>query len=115
MKYVLGLMLIAFPFCGGLVFLYGVRGLWTTWMRRPFLRSAVSKVVAVETQRAIGSTDDSPSQPSTAYYPILRFTTESGEVREFRSSAGKLGDSSPYTLGTTIPVLYDPDGILPPV
>ena len=115
MKYVLGLMLIAFPLCGVLLILHAIRGLRRTWMRGPYLQSAVSTVVAVERQRAISSPDDSPSQPSTAYYPILRFTTESGEVKEFRSSFGKLGDSSPYAIGTTIPVLYDLDGILPPV
>jgi hypothetical protein len=114
MKYVLGLMLIAFPLCGLLMILVGVRGLWKTWSRRPFLRSAVGKVVKIEQCRAIGSGDESVSNPDTAYYPILQFTTESGKVREFRSPAGQLGNSPPYTLGMTIPVLYDPDDILPP-
>jgi hypothetical protein len=114
MKYILGLMLIVFPLSGVVVILSGLRGLWTTWMRRPFLQSAVGTVIGIEKRHAIGSSDGSVSQPDTAYSPILRFTTESGDVREFRSPTGQLGDSSPYTVGMTIPVVYDPDDILPP-
>jgi len=114
MKYVLGLMLIAFPLGGVVVILSGLRGLWATWMRRPFLRSTVGEVVAVEKRRALSSGDESASQPDTAFYPILRFTTESGTVREFCSATGQIRDSSPYTLGMTFPVLYDPDDLLPP-
>ncbi len=114
MKYLLGLMLIVFPVGGAFTFLTGVRGLWTTWWRRPFLLSAEGTIVATQQHRAIRSTHRHASSPHTAYNPVLRFTTESGEVREFCSPAGQLGNSSPYTIGMAVPVLYDPDDILPP-
>ena len=114
MKYVVGLMLVGFPLCGAVMILAGVQGLWTTWRRRPFLRSAVGTIVAIEQRPAINSADTHQMRPDTAYQPILRFRTESGEVKQFRSAAGKLGRSSPYRIGTTLSVLYDPDEVLPP-
>jgi hypothetical protein len=35
-------------------------------------------------------------------------------VREFVSETGKVGSESPYHALTKLPVLYDPEGILPP-
>jgi hypothetical protein len=43
MRYVLGLTLVVFPLCGAVMILAGVQGLWTTWRRRPFWRSAVGR------------------------------------------------------------------------
>jgi hypothetical protein len=83
MKYVLGLMLVAFPLCGAIMFLAGAGGLWTTWRRRRFLQSAVGKVVAVEERRVANLSHGRRTEPDTAYQPILRFTTATGEVREF--------------------------------
>jgi len=48
MKYLLGLALIAFTLVSALLFVTGVRGLWTTWRRRPCLRSAQGSVVAIQ-------------------------------------------------------------------
>jgi hypothetical protein len=107
-------MLIVFPLCGAVMILAGVQGLWTTWRRRPFLRSAVGTIVAIETRHVPSRTDTYWTGPYTAYQPIVRFRTESGEVKEFRSAAGKLGRSPMYRIGTTLPVLYDPDEVLPP-
>jgi hypothetical protein len=113
-KYVLGLMLVVFPLCGAVLIVAGIQGLWTTWRRRPFLRSALGTIVAVERRPAPGRTETYWKGPYIAYQPIVRFTTESGEVREFRSPAGKIGRSPMYRIGATLPVLYDPDEVLPP-
>jgi hypothetical protein len=113
MKYVVALFLIAFPLCGVLVLLVGIRGLWATWRRRPFLESAEGVIIAVKTRRAIVS-DDSPRAESV-YEPVVRFTTASGDVKEFHSSTGKVAATSPYRLGATVFVLYDPESEIPPM
>jgi hypothetical protein len=114
MMYVLGLMLVVFPLCGAGMILAGVQGLWTTWRRRPFLRSALGTTVAIEKRPALDRTDRYRTGPYTAYQPILRFRTESGAVQEFRSAAGLLGRSPTCRIGTTLPVRYDPDEVFPP-
>jgi hypothetical protein len=114
MKYVLGLMVVVFPLCWAVMILAGIKGLWTTWRRRSFFRSAVGSIVAVEKRHLPSTTESYWTGSYTAYQPIVRFTTESGEVKEFRSAAGKLGRSPMYRIGTTLLVLYDPDEVLPP-
>jgi hypothetical protein len=111
MRYVLGLMIVSAPLVGLLFILVGVRGLWTTWRRRPLLRSAVGIIIGVRKDRAIGK--DGPDL-EWRYRPILRDTTETGEVREFVSETGQIGSASPYREGTQLSVLYDPGGVLPP-
>jgi hypothetical protein len=111
MRHVLGLALIGFSLCGLMTFFAGIRGLWSTWRRRAFLRSAVGEVIKVEMEHENFS--DSGTVESV-YTPVLRFKTASGEVKKFRSAFG-FGPSSPYKVGMTIPVLYDPDDVIPPM
>jgi hypothetical protein len=135
MESVLWLMLVGCSLAGAVHILAGVRGLWTTLRRRPYLRSAFGTIVAIEVGPALSDPDS--DAPSTASFPILRFRTESGEVKKFRSAVGQVGRSpayrvgritlhlwsasadrlkrSPkYRIGMTLPVLYDPDEVLPP-
>ncbi len=115
MKYLVLLVLVVFPLAGAVMVVAGASGLWTTWQRRPFLRSAVGTVVSVETNPVSFPVDDEGrTKSTTAYRPVVRFTTESGEVREFVSKVSQLGDASMYRTGDTFRVLYDPVGILPP-
>ena len=107
-------MLLVFPLSGAYLLQLGLRGLLATWSRRPFLRSAVGTVIRVEVRNALNSYDQSYSQPSHSYFPVLRFTTEAGETRVFLSATGKLGNTSPYSFGMTLPVLYDLEDIIPP-
>jgi hypothetical protein len=111
MRYVLGLALIGFSLCGLMTFFAGIRRLWSTWRRRAFLRSAVGEVIKVEMEQV--NLSDS-STVGSVYTPVLRFKTASGEVKTFRSAFG-FGPSSPYKVGMAIPVLYDPDDVIPPM
>jgi hypothetical protein len=114
MRYVVGLMIVFIPVGGLFCIVAGVRGLWTTWRRRAFLRAAEGIIVGIKTEPVIND-DSTSSELQRSYRPILRFTTEEGEVHEFVSALGKIGTEPPYRKGDRLPVLYDPDGVLPPL
>src|SRR5262249_21001758 len=111
MRYVVGLMMVLSQLFGLMCIVIAVRELWTTWRRRPFMRSATGIIVGVKQEPTIGSVEFE-SQPG--YRPILRYTTETGEVRQFVSESGWTGRKSHYSRAAQLPVLYDPDGVLPP-
>jgi Protein of unknown function (DUF3592) len=111
---VIGVFLILLPLFGSLTFYLGLQGLWTTVRRRPFLYRAEGEVIAVQKKDAISSPYDGDTSTLYTFQPVLRFTTESGEVKEFTSATGKGGTTSPYILGMKIPVLYDAEEIMPP-
>ena len=115
MKYIVGLCLIAFPLCGLLLVFAGIRGLWTTWRRSPFLKSVMGEIIKVERTSSQFSGDDSGTQTVIVYVPVVRFTTLAGELKEFRSALGKSGEPPPYRVGTSVAVLYDPDNEIPPM
>jgi hypothetical protein len=113
MRYVVGLTIVLSPLIGLFLIVAGIRGIWTTWKRRPFLRSADGTIVGIKAE-SVTNDDSSSSELQLSYRPILRFTTERGEVQEFVSQVGKIGSESPYHIGDRVPVLYDRDGVLPP-
>jgi hypothetical protein len=112
MRYLVGLMIVFSPLVGAFLIVNGVRRLYTTWKRRPFLRSAEAVVVGTKTKPV---SDMDSSEPQQSYFPILQFTTERGELRQFVSETGKIASESPYRRGDRLPVLYDPDGVLQPL
>jgi hypothetical protein len=112
MRYVVGLMIVVIPLVGLFLIVGTVRRLWTTWKRRPYLRSAEGTVVGVKTDP---SNDMDSSEPQQRYRPIIGFTTEKGEYRQFVAETGKIASESPYRRGDQLRVLYDPDGVLEPL
>jgi hypothetical protein len=111
MRYVVGLMMVLSPPFGLLCIGIAVRGLWTTWRRRLFLRPATGIIIGVKQEPGIGDVE-SGGQPG--YRPIQRCTTETGEVRQFLSESGYTSSTSHYRRGMELRVLYDPDSVLPP-
>src|SRR5262249_16057573 len=110
MRYVVGLMLLVFSLPRVWVGAAGLRGLWMTWRRRPFLKSAVGRIVSLRKHVSVSDEDGS----TIVNLPVVRFTTESGEVKQFASQIGSAADNSKYRVFDTLPVLYDPDHVLPP-
>jgi hypothetical protein len=110
MKYAVGLMLLVFSVIGLWRSVAGLRGLWITWRRRPFLKSAVGRIASL--QKHVSVSDE--NGPTTVNLPVVRFTTDSGEVKEFASQIGSAAGTAKYRVFDTLPVLYDPDGGLPP-
>jgi hypothetical protein len=114
MRYVVGFMMFMFPLAGIILIQLSLRRLWTNFTRWPFLFRAEAEIIKVIRKDAIRSADDH-SGPRYAFYPVLRFQTAFGEFREFQSESGQGGDQSPYQIGSKLPVLYDPDNLMPPV
>jgi hypothetical protein len=112
MRYLVGLMIVFSPLVGVFFIMKGVRRLYTAWRRRPFLKSAEAVVVGTKTKSV---SDMDCSEPQHLYRPILQFTTERGELRQFVSETGKIASESPFRRGDRLPVLYDPDGVLQPL
>lgn len=61
---------------------------------------------AVETDGTIVELILSRSSDSRAYYPVVVFQDASGREVEFQSNASS--NPASYSLGTTVPVLYEP-------
>jgi len=115
MKYVVVMFLIAFSLVGLLLLLAGLKGLWNILRRWPFLKSVVGEIVSVEQSQSLSSKDDPGTVALVAFRPVVRFTTAEGEMKQFCSATGKLAATSPYSIGTSVPVLYDPDNEIPPM
>jgi hypothetical protein len=111
MRYVVGLMLVVFALLGVGMSVAGLRGLWRTWRRRPFLKSAVGRIVSLQKNAVFAGEGGS----TTVNLPVVGFTTESGEVKQFASQIGSAEGNAKYRVFDPVPVLYDPDEILPPV
>ena len=109
MENALWVMLVGFSIGGATSILAGGEGLWITWRRRPFLRSAVGEVIEVQMHH-LGTPD---SGDDSVYTPVVRFKTAPGKVKTFRSALS-VGSPSKYKVGMTIPMLYDPDDVIPP-
>ena len=114
MRYVAGFMMFVFPLAGIMLIQLSIRRLWTNFTRWPFLFSAEAEIVNVIRKDAIRSTGGHKNS-RYAFYPVLRFQTAFGEVREFQSETGQGADKSPYQIGSKMPVLYDPDNLMPAV
>jgi hypothetical protein len=109
MEYMLWLMLVGCSLVGAASILAGGEGLWITWRRRLSLRSAVGEVIEVQMHH-LGTPD---SGDDSVYTPVVRFNTAPGKVKTFRSALS-VGSPSKYKVGMTIPMLYDPDDVIPP-
>jgi hypothetical protein len=110
MVYMLWLMFVGCSIVGAASIHAGGEGLWITRRRRPFLRSAVGEVIEVQ-MHYLGVPE---SGDDSVYTPVVRFKTAPGKVKTFRSALS-IGSPSKYKVGMTIPVLYDPDDVIPPM
>jgi len=95
-------------------FFGAIAELWSKCRRRPFLRPAVGEVFNVEVHSLNLPPDGSYDSDDRVYAPVVRFKTASGEVKTFKSPVS-VGSPSKYKVGMTIPVLYDPDDVMPPM
>ncbi|MGE0574596.1 DUF3592 domain-containing protein [Reyranella sp.] len=113
MRYVVGLMMVAF-FLGGVgLFAVGVRELTRRFGARRRLRSAEGEIVRIEKRQEIMDSDS--GRTADFDYPEIRFRTGSGGDKTFISEIGAGARTARYAIGQKLTVLYDPDGELPPM
>ncbi|HKQ49732.1 MAG TPA: DUF3592 domain-containing protein [Phycisphaerae bacterium] len=113
MRYVVGLMLVAFFLTGVGLFVAGVRGLLHRFAARGRLRSAEGEIIRIEKRQEI--TDNEMRRSAEYHYPEIKFNPEEGGETIFLSEIGAGARALRYTVGQKIAVLYDPDGKIPPM
>jgi hypothetical protein len=113
MRYVAGLMMVAFFLAGVGLFATGVRGLIRRFAARRRLRPAEGEIVRIEKRQKI--TDTETGRTAEYHFPEIRFRPEHGGDWIFTSEIGAGARASRYAVGRKIAVLYDPEGEIPPM
>jgi hypothetical protein len=113
MRYVVGLMMVAFLLGGVGLFAYGVRELVRRFAARGRLRPAEGEIVRIEVRTE--STGSDSSRTAEYHYPEIRFRPGRGGEMTFLSEIGAGARAKRYAVGQKIGVLYDPDGEIPPM
>ena len=113
MRYVAGLMMVAFFLAGVGLFSAGVRGLMRRFAARRRLRTAEGEIVRIEIRQEI--TNNEMQRTADYHYPEIKFRPASGGETTFLSEIGAGARARRYAVGQKIAVLYDPDGAIPPM
>jgi len=113
MRYVAGLMMVAFSLVGLGLFAAGVRGLIRRFTIRRHLRPAEGEIVRIE--KRVESTDTDSGRTAEYDYPEIKFRSGSGADKIFTSEIGASARLSRYAVGQKIAVLDDPDGAIAPM
>lgn len=113
MRYVVGLMMVAFLLGGLGLFAAGVGGLIRRFAVRGRLRPAEGEIVRIECRQEC--TDYESGRTAEYHFPEIRFRPERGGEMTFTSQIGAGARCSRYAVGQKIAVLYDPDGKIPPM
>jgi len=117
MRYIAGFMMFAFFLCGIGLVIAAVKEFITKFYRMTYFRRAVGSIVKVERQRQIPQVDSDFRYQKTNYrfFPVIKFKHLSGEEVVFQSETGDGGETSKYSVGQRIAVVYDIDNKLPPM
>jgi hypothetical protein len=117
MRYIAGFMMFAFFLCGIGLMIAGVREFILKFYRMSYFRRAMGSIVKVERKRQISQSDSSSWTRKTQYrfFPVIKFKHLSGAEVIFQSETGDGGETSRYSVGQRIAVVYDIDDKLPPM
>jgi len=116
MRYVVGLMMLAFLLGGGGLILAAVREFVLKLYRLSYFRRAMGSVVRVERERQLPQPGGFRHRRAQyRFFPVIKFKHLSGAEVVFRSEIGDGGTSSKYRVGQRIAVVYDVDDRLPPM
>jgi hypothetical protein len=113
MRYVAGLMMVAFFLAGVGLFAAGVRGLIRRFAAGRRLRPAEGEIVRIDRRQK--TTDSDSGRTAEYHYPEIRFRPARGSDITFLSEIGAGARAARYAIGQKIGVLYDPDGKIPPM
>ena len=104
MRYLVGLMIVAFAGCGfALMALFAREFLRRVAARRRLLRTE-GEVVDVVRKAAPRGPGQVRRRPYFMFFPVVTFTPEGGAPVEFRSEVGDGGQASKYRVGQRLAV-----------
>lgn len=116
MQYVVGSMMVIFLLIGVFFVFYGLKDFRLRHQRRSHLVHVEGVVLSVKRKNPPRKNRTSPYQKQTwMFFPVIRFTSLSGEAITFQSEMGDNGQKSKYSPGQRLPVLYDPENQIPPM
>lgn len=114
MRFIVGLMIVAFAGCGLLLLVLFAREFAQRIAARRRMLRAEGEVVAVVRKNAPRSTGEVRWRPDYMFFPVVVFTPPAGAPVKFQSEVGDGGRESGYRVGQRLAVRYDPDGTMPP-
>ncbi len=116
MRYIVGFMMFAFFLCGIGLVIAAVREFILKFYRMAYFRRATGSVVKVERQRQISQSNAFRHRKTQyRFFPVIKFKHLSGEEIVFQSETGDGGETSKYSVGQRIAVVYDVDNKLTPM
>jgi hypothetical protein len=117
MQYIVGLMMVIFPLVGCFLIYSGLNEFLKRRERLEYMVRVEGAVMTVTRKRQPGliARKSRHQRQGWMFFPVIRFTAPSGEQITFESESGDGGQTSQYSAGQRLPVLYDPEGKLPPM
>jgi hypothetical protein len=114
MRFIALTMMVVFPFSGVIFLIVSVRELVRRIARRRYFLRTDGIIVGIKT-KTLRTTRRGRLRPTIMHFPVMRFTTQTGEAVTFTSETGDTGPVSGYTHGQHLAIFYDPNGELPPM
>jgi hypothetical protein len=110
--YAIGLVAVALALVGFYLIYSGASAFWLTVRRWRYLIEADG--VVVRHIRDEPTTNLDGGTVVLSYRPVVRFQNRQGQTTEFSSAFGSNDLRQKHPVGSRMPVLFDPDGVLPP-
>jgi len=114
MRFIALTMMLVFPLSGIIFLIVSVRELVRRIMRRRYFLRTEGIIVGIKT-KTLRTTRRGRLKPTIMNFPVIRFTTHTGETVTFTSETGDTGRVSGYAQGRRLEILYDPKGELGPM
>lgn len=114
MKLIALTMMVVFPLSGVIFLIVSVRELVSRISRRRYFLRTDGIIVGTKT-KTLRTTRRGRVRPTIMHFPVIRFTTQTGEAVTFTSETGDTGPVSGYAQGQRLAIFYDPNGVLAPM
>lgn len=114
MRFIAITMMVVFPLSGIIFLIISVRELVRRIARRRYFLRADGLIVGIKT-KTLRTTRRGRLRPTIMNFPVIRFTTQTGEAVTFTSETGDTGPVSAYAQGQRLAIFYDPNGELTPM
>ena len=107
-------MMVVFPLTGIIFLIVSVRELMRRIARRRYFLRTDGIIVGLRT-KTLRTTRRGRLKPTVMHFPVIKFSTHTGESVTFTSETGDTGPVSSYAQGQRLPIFYDPKGELGPM